>query len=236
VRIAAVIGTELFVGTPTSPLQVVQVEVEGATGELRLEVRGEGVSGHVTVAGTQLVEVGVVCSAAPGTVLPISVSAEAGGETDTAEALLVVAEPGWTVWMVSHFHYDPVWWNTQAAYTATWNDAGQLGAEFRMDFQQTGFDLVRLYLETARRDPDYKFVLAELDYLKPYWDTHPQDRAYLRSLLADGRLELMGGTYNEPNTNLTSAESTIRNLVYGVGFQRDVLGGDPPPVPPVIKI
>jgi alpha-mannosidase len=231
-RIATVVGTELFVGTLSDPLQVVQVEVEGATGELRLDVRGEGAVGHatvghVTVAGTQLVEVGVVCSAAPGTVLPISVSAEAAGETDTAEAVLVVGEPGWTVWMVSHFHYDPVWWNTQAAYTATWNDAGQLGTEFRMDFQQTGFDLVRLHLETARRDPDYKFVLAELDYLKPYWDTHPEDRAYLRSLLADGRLELMGGTYNEPNTNLTSAESTIRNLVYGVGFQRDVLGGDP---------
>ena len=37
----------------------------------------------------------------------------------------------------------------------------------------------------------------------------------------------MGGTYNEPNTNLTSAESTIRNAIYGVGYQRDVLGGAP---------
>ena len=42
-----------------------------------------------------------------------------------------------------------------------------------------------------------------------------------------GRLELMGGTYNEPNTNLTSADSTIRNAIYGVGYQRDVLGGTP---------
>ena len=37
----------------------------------------------------------------------------------------------------------------------------------------------------------------------------------------------MGGTYNEPNTNLTSPETTIRNLVHGIGFQRDMLGGDP---------
>src|SRR5271155_698329 len=37
----------------------------------------------------------------------------------------------------------------------------------------------------------------------------------------------MGGTYNEPNTNLTSPETTIRNLVHGIGFQRDVLGGEP---------
>ena len=37
----------------------------------------------------------------------------------------------------------------------------------------------------------------------------------------------MGGTYNEPNTNLTSDESTIRNAIYGVAYQRDVLGGSP---------
>ena len=42
-----------------------------------------------------------------------------------------------------------------------------------------------------------------------------------------GRVELLGGTYNEPNTNLTGAETTIRNAVYGIGFQRDIVGGDP---------
>ena len=38
---------------------------------------------------------------------------------------------------------------------------------------------------------------------------------------------MMGGTYNEPNTNLTSPETTIRNFVYGIGFQRDIIGADP---------
>jgi alpha-mannosidase len=230
-RIAAVTGTELFVGEAASPLQVLRVEVDGPAGDLLIEVDGAGVSGrHESAAGTagpRTVEVGVSCAAPPGTAVDVRVVAEAGGERAAANARLVAGEPGWTVWMVPHFHYDPVWWNTQAAYTTTWDNPGQLGGAFRADYQHAGLDLVRLHLETARRDPDYKFVLAELDYLKPYWDTHPQDRAYLRALLAEGRLELMGGTYNEPNTNLTSAESTIRNLVYGVGFQRDVLGGDP---------
>ncbi len=70
-------------------------------------------------------------------------------------------------------------------------------------------------------------MLAEVDYLKPYWDTHPEDRADLRRLIAEGRVEIMGGTYNEPNTNLTSPETTIRNFVHGTGFQRDVLGAQP---------
>jgi alpha-mannosidase len=195
------VGTERFVGTAEEPLQVVRVD--GLP------------SGPV--------EVGVQTQGPPGTVETVTVVVD--GQSVTGD--VVVAEPGWTVWMVSHFHYDPVWWNTQAAYTTTWGAPGQTGAEFRGDFQRTGFDLVQLHMETARREPEYKFVLAELDYLKPYWDQHPRDRAYLRQLLREGRLELMGGTYNEPNTNLTTAETTIRNLVYGVGYQRDVLGGDP---------
>ncbi|WP_433047690.1 glycoside hydrolase family 38 C-terminal domain-containing protein [Dactylosporangium sp. CS-033363] len=202
-------STELFIGDR----QVVRVlDVEGPA-----KIRGDGVWGE------GVGEVPVNVDAPPGTVIPIEVTA--GGETGRGE--LVVAEPGWTVWMVSHFHYDPVWWTTQAAYTATWGAPGQAGGEFRGDFQRTGFELVRLHLETARLHPEYKFVLAELDYLKPYWDACPQDRAYIRRLLAEGRLELVGGTYNEPNTNLTLAETTIRNFRYGIGFQRDIVGGDP---------
>ena len=124
--------------------------------------------------------------------------------------------------MISHFHYDPVWWNTQAAYTSLWTEDPPGRCR-----QTHGFDLVAAHLEMARREPEYKFVLAEVDYLKPYWDTHPEDRADLRAMIAEGRVEVMGGTYNEPNTNLTSAETTIRNFVYGIGFQRDVLGAEP---------
>ncbi|AGL26131.1 Alpha-mannosidase [Mycobacterium tuberculosis CAS/NITR204] len=37
--------------------------------------------------------------------------------------------------------------------------------------------------------PDFRphYTFGEVDYLKPYWDTHPQDRADLRRFLADGR-------------------------------------------------
>ena len=136
-----------------------------------------------------------------------------------------MAETGWTMWMVSHFHYDPVWWNTQGQFTESRllmaDEAG------RLPDTRTAFELVRLHLEEARQDPDYKFVLAEIDYLKPHFDAHPEDRADLLAFIAGGRIEIVGGSYNEPNTNLTSAESTIRNAIYGLGYQRDVLGARP---------
>ncbi|GAA3796347.1 NEW3 domain-containing protein [Sphaerisporangium flaviroseum] len=227
-RITSVESTELFVESG----QVVRVHVEGPPGEIEVRVIGSGAAG-VSRTAQRPVEVGVTSDAEPGTRIPIevTVSGDASAQDPAGDAVatgeLVVAESGWTVWMVPHFHYDPVWWNTQAAYTTTWDDAGEVAQEFRGDRQNAGFDLMREHLETARRDPDYKFVLAEVDYLKPYWDAHPSDRELLRRLLGEGRVELMGGTYNEPNTNLTSAESTIRNIVYGVGFQRDIVGGDP---------
>ena len=83
--------------------------------------------------------------------------------------------------------------------------------ERRPPVVKTAFDLVRAHLDAARRDDDYKFVLAEVDYLKPYWDVFPEDRADLRRFLAECRIEIVGGNYNEPNTNLTSVELTIRS-------------------------
>ncbi|MGV0792910.1 glycoside hydrolase family 38 N-terminal domain-containing protein [Mycolicibacterium sp. XJ1819] len=217
-RVISAESTELFVGREDAPLQLVRVGYTGGAATVRVE--GEGLSGRVrAAAGDGSIEV------------PVTVADPVVGQQREARVVagdsitpfvFTVAEPGWTMYMVSHFHYDPVWWNTQAAYTSVWSEdpPGQCR-------QTNGFDLVRAHLEMARREPEYKFVLAEVDYLKPYWDTHPEDRADLRRLLAEGRVEVMGGTYNEPNTNLTSPETTIRNFVHGMGFQRAVLGADP---------
>ncbi|MFL5726385.1 MAG: glycoside hydrolase family 38 C-terminal domain-containing protein [Chloroflexota bacterium] len=234
--IVAAESTNLFIGTEESPRQVAVILVRGSDAGDRepaqVEIRGS------RLATDRALSVGPL---APNEVarLEIGVGVEdpiEAGESRDAEVVLrfgsderrftfdfVVAEPGWRMFMISHFHYDPVWWNTQAAYTETWGTTIQ----YRQPFQEPGLALVRAHLEIARSDPDYKFVLAELDYLKPYWDAYPEEREYVRQLLADDRLEFVGGTYNEPNTNLTSAESTIRNAIYGIGYQRDVLGGSP---------
>jgi len=215
-------STELFVGPEDTPQQIVRVTYTGLTAT-GIRIEGDGLSGAAALisgdAGNGVVEIPVtVTDAEPGR--QRAAVAIAGAER--AEFTFTDAEPGWTMFMISHFHYDPVWWNTQAAYTSEWTENPPGRAR-----QTNGFELVAAHLEMARRDPDYKFVLAEVDYLKPYWDTHPEDRADLRRFVADGRVEIMGGTYNEPNTNLTSPETAIRNFVHGIGFQRHVMGADP---------
>ena len=208
---------DLFVGDPDAPLQVVRVT--GASGPVRVDGDGLRSVGEPVPAADGVLEVPVrVDGPVPGQKRAARVLA---GDTETPFSF-EVAEPGWTMHMISHFHYDPVWWNTQGAYTSVWTEdpPGQCK-------QNNAFALVATHLEMARRDPDYKFVLAEVDYLKPYFDAHPEDRADLLRFLAQRRVEVMGGTYNEPNTNLTGAETSIRNFVHGIGFQRDVLGADP---------
>jgi alpha-mannosidase len=241
-RITGVESTDLFAGTATRPLQVVRVHLsnDGADpvserDEVLVRVDGPAVGTPAAVSITGLapgaeaaVEVGVefAAPAQPGSTRPArAVAVLAGGVRAELAADLTIAEPGWVMWMVCHFHYDPVWWSTQGQYLETRlllpDDHGE------MPEVRTAFELVRLHLDAARRDPDYKFVLAETDYLKPHFDAHPEDRADLLDFIKAGRIELVGGNYNEPNTNLTGAESTIRNAVYGIAYQRDVLGGNP---------
>src|SRR3989440_11640371 len=241
-RIVSVESTDLFAGTAQRPLQLIRVTLvnEGpgmlATPAMSaaISVRGPGVRDPGPFGISDLnpgeekafeVPVEIAAPYQPGSTRHVTVTVSSDAGRTQAEAGLTVAEPGWTMWMVSHFHYDPVWWNTQGQFTES--RLALPDEDGAMPDVRSAFELVGAHLDKARRDADYKFVLAEIDYLKPYFDAFPQDREDLRRLMAEGRVEIVGGNYNEPNTNLISAESIIRNAVYGVGFQRDVFGGDP---------
>ena len=241
-RIVSIESTDLFTGTAQRPLQVIRVTLvnEGpamlATPAMSatIGVQGAGVRdpgpfgiGDLNPGEEKAFEVPVDIAAPyqPGSTRRVTVTVTSDAGRTQAEADITVAEPGWTMWMVSHFHYDPVWWNTQGQFTeARLSLPDEDGS---LPDVRSAFELVGAHLDKARRDTDYKFVLAEIDYLKPYFDAFPQDREDLRRLVAEGRVEIVGGNYNEPSTNLISAEAIIRNAVYGIGFQRDVFGGDP---------
>ncbi len=241
-RITNIASTDLFVGPHERPLQVVRVTlVNDGPGMLRnleaecaVSVVGAGVDTPqpATMKGLvhgeeRTLDVGVLVAApaATGSSRPVTVIARTEAWHSEESGQITVAEPGWTMWMVSHFHYDPVWWNTQGRFAQTWPLLPL--EDGRMPDVRTVFELVKLHLDEARKDPDYKFVLAELDYLKPYFDTYPGERADLLAMIEAGRIEIVGGSYNEPNTNLTCAESTIRNAIYGLEYQRKVLGANP---------
>jgi len=129
-RVSSITSTDLFVGTEDAPRQLVRVHLLLEPGESSgaITLSGGGVEtaqpGTATESSDGIAEVAIATAASPGTRVPVRVLADDQPvlSADGAESFVEVAEPGWTMHMVSHFHYDPVWWNTQAAYTSEWNE------------------------------------------------------------------------------------------------------------------
>jgi hypothetical protein len=113
-----------------------------------------------------------------------------------------------TVFFVPGFHSDVVWLDDQRDYAVI-----LLG-----DLRQN--------LDICRVVPLYGFFLHELTYLKPYWDTHLSDRAWIRELIRQGRIGT-GGSHSEPSETLIGGESIVRNILYGRLFHERVLGDAP---------
>src|ERR1043165_3340923 len=195
-RIETVETTDLFVGTRSLPLQVIRVTVARDGGAHALTIAGRGISGTAEVPpgdGEVVVEVGCAFDTdAADNDVSVTLADADGTEIASTTAVVRRHEPGWTMFLVSHFHYDPVWWNTQAAYTSPWEFLAGDGST-RPLWASNGFALVGAHRDLALRDPLYKFVLAEIDYLKPFFDTHPERRADLAHLLSTGQAELLGG-------------------------------------------
>lgn len=116
-----------------------------------------------------------------------------------------IAESKKKAFIISHFHCDPVWTNTQA---------GEILRSFSIVHQQ---------LEYAEQEPRFKFILSEIDYLKAYWDAYPQARARILKLAKEGRIEFTGG-YCEPDEAEVSGEGLIRNFAYGKIFKESFFG------------
>jgi alpha-mannosidase len=221
---------------------IIRGEGEGAAQGIRLVVTGAapeaavtgGIQGGESVTATADAEGSAVLiafadqpEAPPSAARRLAAVVESAGESARLEDDVRYAEPGWTLHLAPHFHYDPVWWAPQSTYVSEWENQPVAREARMLPEQHTAFDLMREHLDRAESDPDYCFVVAEIDYLKPWWDTFPAERARFRELLAAGRIEVTGGSYNEPSTTLISAEATIRNAISGSGFQRAVLGADP---------
>jgi len=110
-----------------------------------------------------------------------------------------------TGFVYTGFHFDTTYHEEQRVYA--------MGA----------FDICRSYMRQFRQDPNFKGILSEIDYLKPYFDIFPEDRETMIKAFKDGRAEA-NVFYNQPNEVSISGEGLVRNLIYGQLFHGKVLG------------
>jgi len=230
VKLAQSLGTHIFRGSGADQVQGVRLWVTGVVPGAIVHARidgGEPAQAVVDINGrAMLLAFTPQPEGATGS-REVSVWLRSGRWIGEFRAQVDYGEPGWTLHLAPHFHYDPVWWNTQAGFLSEWETLPNAVETRMVPEQRTAFELMRAHLDRAKTDPDYSFVVAEIDYLKPWWDTFPAEREFIRELIANGRIDVVGGAYNEPSTTLVSVESTIRNVISGMGYQRTVLRADP---------
>ena len=81
-------------------------------------------------------------------------------------------------------------------------------------------------LRCSRPDPDYRFVLDQACYVKPFLERYPEEEAALRKFVEEGRLAIVGGTDVMLDVNMPGGESFVRQVLYGKGYFRQKLGVD----------
>ncbi|SNY55318.1 alpha-mannosidase [Paractinoplanes atraurantiacus] len=116
------------------------------------------------------------------------------------------AAPDRTLHMVGNAHLDPVWlWPWQEGYQEA--RATFWSAVHRMD-----------------EYPDFVFTCNQVVLLSWVEESDPELFARIRARVAEGRWQLTGGWWVEPDCNLPAGESFVRQGLYGQRYLREKFG------------
>jgi len=117
--------------------------------------------------------------------------------------------PNTIVYLVPHSHWDPDYMKTFNEYSVTVND------------------IIKSVLALMDSDPPFKYVMCETIFIKNFWEKYPELRSKLLGYVREGRIEIVGGAWVQPDTNLVCAESLIRDMLIGVKWVEKALGVRP---------
>ncbi len=112
------------------------------------------------------------------------------------------------VWILPHSHYD---------------------AEVFMvekETLETGYANIIGALALLRARPEFKFTLDQTCLIEPFLSAYPEERAFFQQMIAEGRLEIVGGMYIMPDVNIPSGESFIRQVLVARRYCERELGVD----------
>ncbi|MHB0956924.1 MAG: alpha-mannosidase [Pirellulaceae bacterium] len=100
------------------------------------------------------------------------------------------------------------------------------GAVFktRAEYLDMGLPNILRALALLKAYPDYRFVLDQVCYVQPFLERYPEEAAFFREMVKEGRLEIVGGTHVMPDVNMPGGESFVRQVLYGKGYFRQQLG------------
>jgi alpha-mannosidase len=83
------------------------------------------------------------------------------------------------------------------------------------------------HLDRVRDDPNYKFVLSEVNNMIAIMNFHPERIGEIKQRAKEGRVELVNANFLEMTVNLAGGEALIKQGVEGSRWQEQVMGVHP---------
>jgi alpha-mannosidase len=118
----------------------------------------------------------------------------------------LAAAPDRTLHMIGHAHLDPVWlWPWQEGYQ-----------EARATFWSA--------IHRMEEYPDFVFTCDQIVLLSWVEESDPELFARIRERVAEGRWQMVGGWWVEPDCNMPSGESFVRQGLYGQRYLQEKFG------------
>jgi len=96
----------------------------------------------------------------------------------------------------------------------------------REEYLEIGLPNILKALYLLNKYPDYRFVLDQMCYVRPFLERYPSEAPAFRKFLAEGRLQIAGGTDTMHDNNMPSGESIVRQYLLGKSYFREKLGYD----------
>jgi alpha-mannosidase len=112
------------------------------------------------------------------------------------------------LWVIPHTHWEGAVFKT------------------REEYLEEGLPNILQALHLLRTFPEYRFVLDQTAYVRPFLARYPEEAAEFRKLISQGQLQIVGGNDVMLDVNIPSGESWIRQVLYGKGYYRQELGVD----------
>jgi alpha-mannosidase len=116
--------------------------------------------------------------------------------------------PQETLWIIPHTHWEGAVFKT------------------REEYLDIGLPHILTVLSLLRTHPEYRFVLDQVAYVRPFLERYPEQAAAFRQYVKEGRLQIVCGNDVMLDVNMPSGESWVRQVLYGKDYYRDALGVD----------
>ena len=113
-----------------------------------------------------------------------------------------------TFWVIPHTHWEGAVFKT------------------REEYLEMGLPNILKALRLLKTQPNYRFVLDQVAYVKPFLERYPEEETAFRKFVREGRLQLVLGMDIMPDVNVPGGETFVRQIQYGKGYYRQKLGVD----------